>query len=100
MREDEQGTAVTVPTRNHNRFEFDPEPEPEQATWAKLSITAEGTDGGIVDAEIIRPRSWIQANGLCAGRMLPLNLPELEVSGLALVTAIDDCPPIAGGESS
>ncbi|MCE2754249.1 MAG: HINT domain-containing protein [Pirellula sp.] len=32
--------------------------------------------------------------------MLPLNLPELEVSGLALVTAIDDCPPIAEGEGS
>jgi hypothetical protein len=32
--------------------------------------------------------------------MLPLNLPELEVSGLALVTAIDDCPPIADGKGS
>jgi hypothetical protein len=32
--------------------------------------------------------------------MLPFNLPELEVSGLALVTAIDDCPPIAEGEGS
>ena len=32
--------------------------------------------------------------------MLPLNLPELEVSGLALVTAMDDCPPIAVGEGS
>jgi hypothetical protein len=32
--------------------------------------------------------------------MLPLNLPELEASGLALVTAIDDCPPIADGEGS
>ncbi|MCE2814361.1 MAG: hypothetical protein LW850_28575 [Planctomycetaceae bacterium] len=32
--------------------------------------------------------------------MLPLNLPELEVSGLALVIAIDDCPPIADGEGS
>jgi hypothetical protein len=40
------------------------------------------------------------ASGLCAGRLLPLNLPELEVSGLALVTAIDDCPPIAEGEGS
>ncbi len=28
------------------------------------------------------------------------NLPELEVSGLALVTSIDDCPPIACGEGS
>ena len=32
--------------------------------------------------------------------MLPLSLPELAVSGLALVTAIDDCPPIADGEGS
>ena len=32
--------------------------------------------------------------------MLPLNLPELEISGLALVTPIDDCPPIADGEGS
>ena len=100
LREDEQGTVVTVPTKNHNRFEVDPQPDPEQATWAKLSITVERNDGGIVDAEIIRPRSWILAGGLCAGRMLPLNLPELEVSGLALVTAIDDCPPIADGEGS
>jgi hypothetical protein len=92
--------VVTVPTKNHNRFEVDPQPDPEQATWAKLSITVERSDGGIVDAEIIRPRSWILANGLCAGRMLPLNLPELEVSGLALVTSIDDCPPIADGEGS
>jgi hypothetical protein len=100
LRDDENGTAVTVPTKNPNRSEVDPQPEPDQASWAKLSITAEGSDGGIVDAEIIRPRSWILRNGLCAGRMLPLNLPELEVSGLALVTAIDDCPPIADGEGS
>jgi hypothetical protein len=89
-----------VPTKNPNRFEVDPQPEPDHATWAKVSITVERSDGGIVDAQIIRPRSWILESGLCAGRMLPLNLPELEASGLALVTAIDDCPPIAGGEGS
>jgi hypothetical protein len=92
--------GARVPTKNPNRFEVDPQPEPDQATWAKLSITVERSAGGIVDAEIIRPRSWILESGLCAGRMLPLNLPELEVSGLALVTAIDDCPPIADGEGS
>jgi hypothetical protein len=90
--------GARVPTKNPNRFEVDPQPEPDQASWAKLSITAEGSDGGIVDAEIIRPRSWILEGGLCAGRILPLNLPELEVSGLAFVTAIDDCPPIAKGD--
>ena len=75
LRDDEHGTAVTVPTKNPNRSEVDPQPEPDQASWAKLSITAEGSDGGIVEAEIIRPRSWILASGLCARRMLPLNLP-------------------------
>jgi hypothetical protein len=74
------------------------------AKWQELIETASKStkvvDWSIVDAEIIRPRSWILASGLCAGRMLPLNLPELDVSGLALVTAIDDCPPIAGGEGS
>ena len=89
-----------VPTKNPNRLEVDPQPEPDQANWVKLSITVERSDGGIVDAEIIRPRSWILESGLCAGRMLPLTLPELESSGLALVTAIDDCPPIAGCEGS
>ncbi len=92
--------GARVPTKNANRFEVAPQPEPDQASWAKLSITVERSDGGIVDAEIIRPRSWILRNGICAGRMLPLNLPELEVSGLALVTAIDDCPSIADGEGS
>ncbi|MEI8214239.1 MAG: hypothetical protein WCI02_18990, partial [Planctomycetota bacterium] len=92
--------GARVPTKNPNRWEIDPQPEPDQATWAKLSITVERSDGGIVDAELIRPRSWILANGICAGRLLPLNLPELEVSGLGMVTAIDDCPPIAVGEGS
>jgi hypothetical protein len=30
-------------------------------------ITVERSDGGIVDAEIIRPRSWILRNGLSQG---------------------------------
>ena len=51
-----------------------------------MFITIERSDGGIVDAEIIRPRLWILRNGMCAGRMLPLILPELEVSGLAFKT--------------
>jgi hypothetical protein len=81
-------------------LDVDPQPEPDQATWAKVSITVERSDGGIVEAEIIGPRSWILRNGICAGRMLPFNLPELEVSGIALVTAIDVCPPIADAEGS
>ena len=89
-----------VPTKNPNRWEVDPQPEPDETTWAKLSITVQRTDGGIVDAEIIRPRAWIEAYDLQAGRMMPLNLPELKVSGVATITALNACPPIAGGEGS
>ncbi|MFM8187807.1 MAG: hypothetical protein ACKN85_04915 [Pirellula sp.] len=50
-------------------------------------------------AEILNLSDWVFP---LASRLvsLSLNLPELEVSGLALVTAIDDCAPIAGGEGS
>jgi hypothetical protein len=54
----------------------------------------------VVDAELLRPRAWIELHGIVAGQLLPLHLPELEVSGQALVTAVEACPPIAGGEGS
>ncbi|MFO0261964.1 MAG: hypothetical protein ACK53V_10080, partial [Planctomycetota bacterium] len=72
-------------------------PEPDEATWAKLSLTVQRSDGGLVDAELLRPRAWIALHGLRAGELLPLHLAELEVSGPALVTAIEACPPIAPG---
>jgi hypothetical protein len=90
-----------VPTRNPRRWEYDDSlPEPDEATWAKLSLTVQRNDGGLVDAELLRPRAWIELHGLRAGELLPLHLAELEVSGPALVTAIEACPPIASGAGS
>ncbi len=89
--------GARIPTKNPKPWEYnDSLPEPDQATWAKLSITMYRTDGGIVDAELIRPRSWIKSAGIEAGKLLPMNIEELQVKGSALVTAIDDCPEIAG----
>lgn len=65
-----------------------------------MSITMYRTDGGIVDAEMLRPRWWIDRYGIEAGEFLPINIEELRVKGTALVTAIDDCPEIAEGEGS
>jgi hypothetical protein len=56
--------------------------------------------GGIVDAEMLRPRSWIARQKIVAGQHLPLNIEELQVHGSAFVTAVDDCPEIARGEGS
>jgi hypothetical protein len=89
--------GARIPTKNPKPWERDDSlPEPDQASWAKLSITMYRTDGGIVDAELIRPRSWIKSVGIEAGKLLPMNIEELQVKGSALVTSIDDCPEIAG----
>jgi hypothetical protein len=57
-------------------------------------------DGGIVDAELLRPRWWIAQHNIVAGKLLPMNIEELQVHGSAIVTSIDECPEIAGGEGS
>jgi hypothetical protein len=71
-----------------------------QDEWLKLSITVERTDGGVVDAELLRPRAWVEANGIRTGQLLPLNIAELQVAGFAHVTAIEPCPLIASGDGS
>lgn len=53
-----------------------------------------------MDAELLRPRIWVKSHGLKAGQLLPLNIAELQVAGLAHITAIEPCPTIATGEGS
>jgi hypothetical protein len=93
--------GARIPTKNPKPWEYDDSlPEPDQATWAKVSITMHRNDGGIVDAELLRPRWWIAQHNIVAGKLLPMNIEELQVHGSAIVTSIDECPEIAGGEGS
>ena len=93
--------GARVPTKNPKPWEFDDSlPEPDQDEWLKISITVERTDGGVVDVELLRPRAWVEANGIQAGQLLPLNIAELQVAGFAHVTAIETCPVIASGDGS
>ena len=46
------------------------------------------------------PRSWIKHHGIQANTRLPINIPELEVMGLAFVNSVEVCPEIAVGEGS
>ena len=67
--------GARVPTKNPRPWEFDDSlPEPVQETWAKISLTVEREDGGIVDAELHRPRVWVDANGIRSGQLLPMNI--------------------------
>jgi len=55
-------------------------------------------DLSLVEAEFIRPRAWIEGLGLVKGARIDLAVPELEIDGLAEVTALRASPPIAEGE--
>jgi hypothetical protein len=87
--------GARVPTKNPRHWEVDDAfPEPDQTTWAKLSLTMHRNDGGIVDAELIRPRSWIEQHKIAVGKLLPIKIDELQIYGNVIVVSIDDCPAI------
>ncbi len=72
-------------------------PEPDQATWVTLSLDLMKRDGTPVRAEFLRPREWVERNGIVAGAVLPIAISELEIEGDAFVTSITACPPVAEG---
>ena len=69
-----------------------------QSEWGRVSFLIVLNDLSVVEAEFIRPRAWIESLGLMKGARIDLAVPELGIDGLAEVTAIRPCPPIAGGE--
>ena len=93
--------GARVPALNPLRWDYDSTfTEPEESSWAKLTLVMRKRDGGVVDAELLRPRAWIEAAGIAVGKPLPLNLPELNIRDEVSVTAIEACPPIASGAGS
>jgi len=93
--------GARVPTKNPRPWEYDDSlPEPDEVSWSKVAITVERKDGQIVDAELLRPTSWIETNGLYEGTRLPMQIDELQIDGIAHVTSVESCPPISSGEGS
>ncbi len=93
--------GARVLTKNPRRWEYDDSlAEPDETTWLKISLSVERQDGAMIDAELIRPTQFVKASGLTAGHLLPFNIPELQVQGLATVTSIEPCPPISTGDGS
>ena len=91
--------GARVLAENPRPEEFDDSfAEPVQTEWARVSFLIVRNDLSVVEAEFIRLRAWIESLGLVKGARLDLAVPELEIDGLAEVTAVRDCPPIAEGE--
>jgi hypothetical protein len=90
-----------VPTKNPKPWEYDDSlPDPDESTWQQVTLTVERSDGATVDVELLRPSSWVEQNELASGRRLPIQIPELEVSGWATVHDVEACPTLAVGEGS
>ncbi len=91
--------GARVVAENPRPEEFDDSfSEPVQSEWARVSFLIVRSDLSVVEAEFIRPRDWIEGLGLVKGARIDLAVPELEIDGLAEVTAVRACPPIAEGE--
>ena len=91
------GARVLVANPRPEEFD-DSFAEPVQPGWARVSFLIVRDDLSVVEAEFIRPRAWIESLGLVKGARLDLAVPELEIDGLAEVTAVRNCPLIADGE--
>jgi hypothetical protein len=78
--------------------------EPDQTqvdpeTWrvVKLRMPDDRHPGGYHEMELLQGAGWIARNNAAAGRWIDLSLPELQISGMAQVTGIGQCPPIESG---
>lgn len=77
------------PLREQTQLASDIRPE----TWraVRLEMDAHGVK---YDLAFLRSVDWIEAAGAQVGGMIDLRMPEMGLSGPALVKAIDPCPPI------
>jgi hypothetical protein len=67
-------------------------------SWAKISFVVRRDDGIIVDTELLRPWSWVESLSLQPGHSINIHVPELQVHGIATVTGLETCPPLADGD--
>jgi hypothetical protein len=75
-------------------------PEPEQATWVQITATSRRPDRAPCELQILRPRAWAEQYGLVAGATLPLDYPELKLTGSTTVHAVAPSPPIQSGKGN
>lgn len=66
--------------------------------WGVVQLSMESEDGDRFDISLLRPTEWFEASGAALGKQIQLSIPEQGLDGPATVLAIDECPPLAGGQ--
>jgi len=81
--------------------EYDPDlrVEPDQRSWRKIAVRMPDPNGSDypVDIVALRPLTWLEKTGAEPGKWIHFSLAEMQVSGYALVTAVESCPKIEKG---
>ena len=84
---------------NPDSLDVDPDlADPVAARYRRIAATVLKEDGTAVDIELLRPAAFVNALDLTPGSQLPLQLAELDVRGVAIVTEITASPTIQSGE--
>jgi VCBS repeat-containing protein len=69
--------------------------EIDPATWRKMSLRMEKSDGSLLDIDLLRPARWLKTNGVAVGSTIHLDLPEIGAAGPAEVLSVAPCPEVA-----
>lgn len=89
---------MRVEAKNPDRTDVDVTmSEPEQPSWCRLLMEVRRTDGSIVDAQLLRPLSWLESTGFKEGSVFAFHMSERNVSGEGRILAIEPCPTISVG---
>ncbi|MCP4594565.1 MAG: hypothetical protein GY842_27860, partial [bacterium] len=72
----------------------------DPAMWRTVSLKLTKPDGSDLETHLLRPRRWLDTEGVTVGRQVYLDLPEMGTVGWAAVTAVAPCPTLADGDGS
>lgn len=85
--ENSQAQKVSYDESDADERSLDDEPV-DPKTWRDLTLEMTANDGGKVEMTLLRPQWWIEEVGAEAGKTIPLEIPEMKLSGTTKVLAI------------
>jgi hypothetical protein len=68
-------------------------------TWRKIDLVLANPESPseVLEITLLRPVTWIDANGCETGAVIPLELEETGISGYAEIKSVSPCPEIEQG---
>jgi RHS repeat-associated protein len=73
------------------------EPARDPAGWRQVALELDYGGGDGVDVLLLREAAWLAGQGVSAGGVMRLDLPEMGAVGWARVKALEACPPLEEG---